>query len=85
MGESRSFKGQRGVLPDTMSRPEGRVGRVTDLKSAPCLLRVHRRWPLLDSKPLHTLLAGLAPLTFRVGGTFTDFTLMHGPRPGVSK
>lgn len=30
------------------------------------------------------MLAGLAPLTFRVGGTFTDMTSMPGPNPGVS-
>jgi hypothetical protein len=43
------------------------------------------RWELLGSQPLHNMLAGLAPLTFRVGGTFTDFTSMPGPNPGVSK
>ena len=43
------------------------------------------RWQALGSKPLRTLLAGLGPLTFRVGGTFTDFTVMPGPNPGVSK
>jgi hypothetical protein len=31
------------------------------------------------------MLAGLAPLTFRVGGTFTDLTTMAGPHPGISK
>jgi hypothetical protein len=43
------------------------------------------RWELLGSKPLHNMLAALAPITIRVGGTFTDFTSMPGPRPGVSK
>ena len=42
------------------------------------------RWTALRSKKLRTMLAGLAPLTFRVGGTFTDMTLMPGPNPGVS-
>ena len=43
------------------------------------------RWTALGSKALRTMLAGLAPLPLRVGGTFTDFTVMPGPNPGVSK
>eukprot|EP01043_Picozoa_sp_COSAG02_P047776 COSAG02_NODE_4615_length_5161_cov_10.381865_7_plen_386_part_00 len=43
------------------------------------------RWDLLGSKPLHNMLSALAPITIRVGGTFTDFTSMPGPRPGISK
>lgn len=43
------------------------------------------RWELLGSKPLRTMLSALAPITIRVGGTFTDFTSMPGPNPGISK
>ena len=62
----------------------GLFGLTADSSSFLTVDAPNGRWDLLGSKQLHAMLEGLAPLTFRVGGTFTDFASMPGPRPGIS-